>query len=60
VLFGLADQLDEDFALAPALAAKAPHDLLQGLLQLLSRVFQSWSWEGALLADPLDEVEDFF
>ena len=34
-LFGLTHQLDEDFALAPALTTKATHDFLQGLVQLM-------------------------
>jgi hypothetical protein len=33
LLFGLAHQADEDFALAPALAAKAAHDLGEILVE---------------------------
>jgi len=60
VLCGLAHQRDQDFALAPALAAKATHDLVQGLVEFLSGVLQSRGRERALLADPLDEVQHFF
>ncbi len=58
--FGLADQLDEDFALAPALTAKAVHDLGQALVQLLRVGFQGRGGEGALLGNPCDEVKVFF
>ena len=60
VLFGLAHQRDEDFALAPAPAAKATHDLVQGLVELLSGVLQARGRARALLADALDEVQEFF
>ena len=60
VLFGLAHQRDEDFALAPAPAAKATHDLVQGLVELLSGVLQARGRARALLADPLEEVQHFF
>jgi hypothetical protein len=60
VLFGLTHQCDEDLALAPALTAKASHDLLQGLVQRMSRGLQSRGWDRALLADALDEVQEFF
>ena len=60
VLFGLAHQRDEDFALAPALAAKATHHLLEVLAQLMYLVCQRGGGESALPGDPLDEVEAFF
>ena len=60
VPFGLAYQLDEDFALAPALTAKAVHDLVQALVQLLRLGFQGRGGEGALLGNPFDEVKVFF
>jgi hypothetical protein len=60
VLFGLTHQCDEDLALAPALTAKASHDLLQGLVQRMSRGLQSRGWDRALLAEALDEVQEFF
>ena len=56
----LVHQRDEDFALAPALTAKAPHDLLQGLVQGMSGGLQSRGRDRALLADALDEVQEFF
>jgi hypothetical protein len=58
--FGLAHQRDEDFALAPALTAKAPHDLLEGLVQRMSGGLQSRGRDRALLTDALDEGQDFF
>jgi hypothetical protein len=59
-LFSLAHQLDEDFALAPALPAKAPHDLLEVLAQLMHWVCQCGGGESALPGDPLDELQAFF
>ena len=49
VLFSLAHQRDEDFALAPALAAKATHDLVQGLAELPEQG-ASVAWPGARIA----------
>ena len=60
MLFGLTHQLDEDFALAPALTTKAPHDFLQGLVQLMRGVLQACGRERARRADALDEVQEFF
>lgn len=57
---GLAHQRDEDCALAPALTATAPHDLVQGLVQRVRGGRQSRGWDRALLTDALDEVQDFF
>lgn len=58
--FGLTHQRDEDFALAPALPPKTPHDLLQGLVQRM-RLRAQWG-RGArrLPGDPLDELQVFF
>ncbi len=56
VPFGLAHQRDEDFALAPTLPPKAPHNLLQGLVQLMRLVAQWGRGERRLPRDPLDEL----
>jgi hypothetical protein len=58
--FGLAHQLHEDFALPPALAAKAVHDLLEVLLEGVGMGLQRCGARGALLRNVRDEVEDFF
>jgi len=55
-----AHQLDEDFALAPALTAEISHDLLQTLMQLISSSAQGRGGCGALLADARDEMKGFF
>jgi hypothetical protein len=60
VPFGFAYQLEEDFALATALATKAVHDLLQALVQLLRLLTQDLGWRRALACDRLDEAQDFF
>ena len=60
VPLSLAHQVDKDFALAPALAAKPPHHLLQSLMQLMGLRAQGRGGLGALLADVLDEVKGFF
>ncbi len=60
VPFGLAHQRDEDFALAPALPTKTPHDLLQGLVQRMRLVAQWGRGERRLPRDPLDELQAFF
>ena len=60
VPFGLAHQLDEDFALAPALTAEASHDFLQTLMQLMSLRAQGGGGASALAADALDEMKGFF
>jgi hypothetical protein len=51
---------DEDLALAPTLAAKAPHDLVQRLGEFLSGKFQARAWKRTLLAEAFQEVEEFF
>jgi len=56
VPFGLAHQRDEDFALAPTLPPKAPHNLLQGLVQFMRLVAQWGRGERRLPRDPLDEL----
>lgn len=57
---GLAHQVDEDFALATALSAKAAHDLVQALAQLLGLLTQGLGWRRAWARDRLDEAKDFF
>ena len=54
LLFRLAHQCDEDFALAPALPAKATHNLFEVLAQLLHVVLQCCGGQAALSGDPLD------
>lgn len=60
VLFGLAHQTEEDFALATTLPTKAVHDLLQGMLELLGLRLQRGRWRGPLSRDLRDELENFF
>jgi hypothetical protein len=48
---GLAHQFDEDFALATALLAKATHDLVQALAQLLCLLTQGLGRRRALTRD---------
>jgi len=60
VPFGVAHQRDEDFALAATLAAKAAHDLLQGLAQLLRLLTQGLGRRGALARKRLEESKEFF
>jgi hypothetical protein len=60
VPFGVAHQRDEDFALASTLAAKAAHDLLQGLAQFLRLLTQGLGRRGALARNRLDEAKEFF
>ena len=57
---GLAHQVDEDFALATALSAKAAHDLFQALAQLLGLMTQGLGWRRVLVCDRLDVSKDFF
>ena len=58
--FRLAHQLHEDFALPPALSAKAAHDFLQVVLDRVRLGRQRGGSLGALLRDVVNEVEDFF
>ena len=60
LLFSLAHQGDEDFALAATLAAKAAHDLGEGVLQALGLVLELGGPVVALLRDVVDERERFF
>lgn len=60
LLFRSPHKGDEDLALAPTLAAKAPHDLVQRLVEFLSGKFQARAWKRTLLADAFQEVEEFF
>jgi hypothetical protein len=60
VPFGLSYERDEDFPLAPALATKASHDLVQGLAQLTSLGAQCGRGERGPLRDPFNELESFF
>lgn len=58
--FGLAYKAHQHFALAPALPAKATHDLLKVVLELSGLGRQRGHFRGALRRDVLDELEDFF
>jgi hypothetical protein len=60
LLFSLTHQADEDVPLAPALAAKAAHDLLEVVVQHVGVALQCGRLRGALRRDGLDELEDFF
>jgi hypothetical protein len=60
LLFGLADQFHEHFALPPALAAKAAHDLLQLRLEVKGLGLPRCGSGGALLHEGPNELEDFF
>jgi hypothetical protein len=58
--FGVAHHLHEDAALPPALAAKAPQDFLQFLLQALGLGPQGGSPAAASLGDAVDDLKGFF
>jgi hypothetical protein len=58
--FRLADQAYKDVALAPALPAKATHDLLEVVVKRLGLARQRGRWRGALRRDGFDELEDVF
>jgi hypothetical protein len=60
LLFGLAHQRHEDFALPPALPAKAAHDLLEVPVERAGLRRHCGGSRGALRRDLLDELEDFF
>ena len=60
VLFGLAHQAEEDFALAPTLPTKTMHELLQSTLELVGLRLQRGRWGGRLVRNLRDELEDFF
>jgi hypothetical protein len=56
LLFGLANQFDEDFALATTATAKATHDFAEALLQVLHLGLQSRAAATARLGDVDNEV----
>lgn len=60
LLFGLADQLHEHFALPPALATTAAHDLLPLRLEVKGWGLQRCGSGGALRHEGPHELEDFF
>ena len=60
LLFGLANQLDKDMRVAPAAAAKAPHDFFALLLEALGLLLELGRPAAALLSDVLDEFSRFF
>jgi hypothetical protein len=55
LLFGLANQLDKDMCLAPATAAKGPHDFFDLLLEAVGLLLEVGRPAAALLSDVLDE-----
>ena len=56
LLFGLANQFDEDFALTPTATAKAAHDFTETLLQVFHLGLQSCTATTARLGDAGNEV----
>jgi hypothetical protein len=60
LLFSLTHQRHENATLTSTTAAKAPHDLGEGVLQALGLVVELGSLAGALLRDVVDERERFF
>ena len=60
LLFGLTHQRHEDATLPSTTAAKAAHDLSEGVLQALGLVLELGSPAVALLRDVVDERERFF
>jgi hypothetical protein len=60
LLFGLAHQRHEDFALPAALPTKAAPDLLEVVVERVSLALQRGRLRGPLGRNALDEVEDFF
>lgn len=60
LLFCLAYERHEDFALPAALATKAAHDLREVVVERVRLGLQRGRLRGALRRDGLDEVEDFF
>jgi hypothetical protein len=58
--FGLAHQFHDDFALSPALAAKATPALLAVFFEASGLGLQRGGSGGALLGNVLNELEDFF
>ena len=60
LLFRLAHQRHEDFALPAALSAKTAHELLESVVERMGLGLQRSRLRDALGRDGLDEVEDFF
>jgi hypothetical protein len=60
VPFRFTHQFDEDLALTSALAAKATHDLFQGLTQYLCVLTQGLGRRRAVARDRLDKAKEFF
>ena len=60
LLFGLAHQRDQDFALPAALAPKAVHDPLEIVVEGVGAGLQRGRLWDAGRRDGFDEVEDFF
>jgi len=55
LLFGVANQLDKDMRVAPAAAAKAPHDFVDLVLEAVGLLLELGRPAAALLRDVLDE-----
>jgi len=60
LLFGVADMLHEDLALPPALAAKAPHGLLEVVVETVRLPREVKSAAVASVGDAFDEFASFF
>jgi hypothetical protein len=60
LLCGVADKLHEDLALPPALAAKAPHGLLEVVVETVRLPREVKSAAGASVCDAFDAFESFF
>lgn len=60
LLFGLAYQRHEDFALPAALATTAAHDLREVVVERVRLGLQRGRLRGTVGRDGLDEGEDFF
>ena len=56
LLFGLANQFDEDLALTPAATAKAAHDFGEIVFEDFHLLLQTFAVATTLLADAGDEV----
>ena len=60
LLFGLAHDHHQDFALPATLAAKAAHASLEVVVERVGLRLQRGRWRGAGRCNGRDEVEDFF
>lgn len=60
LLCGVANQRDTDMRVAPAAAAKAPHDFFALLLEAVGLLLELGRPAAALLSDVLDEFSRFF